>query len=440
MIQLINKFFVFLFLLIPLSLISGPAVPDLTITFGGIFGLILISLNYKNENIFKNKFIIISFIFWLGLILISFFAINKLKSLQDSIIFLRYLLIPICCYFIFFKKKEIISYLLLIVFILVVLVSLDTLFQFFNYSSKNGFGKDLLGFKSDWYGRLTGPFGDELIPGSYVSKFGLIGFLYLLINEKLSKNIVLQIFYLSIVLVVCFVSGERMAFAIFSLALLILFFLLQKHRFVILGSIIFGFMCIFTIYKLHPFYNDYKIIESTEFHQGLKIEKKFDCKEGSDKVCTKLINVQPRFFDIIKNFKTSAYGEIYLLSFKMFKDNPITGVGINNFKQLCIKEDKYQRMMVNYDCASHPHNTYIQWLTEGGITIFFLFILYLIYLFDLIVKNVGEREYKIISFVILLILFWPIMSTGSLIKNWYGVSVFYIIGVCMCISTIKKKY
>ena len=44
--------------------------------------------------------------------------------------------------------------------------------------AKNGFGKDLLGFKSDWYGRLTGPFGDELVPGAYISKFGLLGYLY----------------------------------------------------------------------------------------------------------------------------------------------------------------------------------------------------------------------------------------------------------------------
>ena len=60
------------------------------------------------------------------------------------------------------------------------LVSIDTLYQFINYTSKDGFGEDLLGFKSNWYGRLTGPFGDELIPGSYLSKFGLFGFVFLI--------------------------------------------------------------------------------------------------------------------------------------------------------------------------------------------------------------------------------------------------------------------
>ena len=40
----------------------------------------------------------------------------------------------------------------------------------------------------------------------------------------------------------------------------------------------------------------------------------------------------------------------------------------------------YKNMMVNYDCASHPHNIYIQWLTEGGLIVFiFIFILYLFF-------------------------------------------------------------
>ena len=62
------------------------------------------------------------------------------------------------------KKEKIFKQLLLIIFVLVIFVCIDTFYQFLNYTSENGFGKDLLGFNSNWYGRLTGPFGDELIP------------------------------------------------------------------------------------------------------------------------------------------------------------------------------------------------------------------------------------------------------------------------------------
>ena len=332
----------------------------------------------KRYDLFNDSFINISLLFWLGLIFISFFAFNKEKSFQDSIIYLRFLFIPICCYYIFFKDEKNLKYLLLIILVLVLFVLIDTLFQFFNYDTINGFGRDLLGFKSNWYGRLTGPFGDELVPGSYVSKFGLVGYVYLLLNNRLKYKILLNSSYLSLILIICFVSGERMAFATFLLAMSLLLFLLKNYRKEILLAIIFGLTIIFFIYKFHPFYNDFEVIESNEY-QGLKIEKKFECKDNKNETCTKIINIQPSFLKIISNFSTTAYGEIYYLSYKMFRDNPITGIGISNFKSLCIKNENYKKLMVNYDCASHPHNTYLQWLTEGGIIIFFLFIIYLFF-------------------------------------------------------------
>ena len=430
----------YLFLLTPLFLITGPAIPDIVITLSILFGVFYILYQKEFENFIKLNFFRFSIILWLSLILISFFSYNKNHSFQDSFIFIRFLLIPIFCYFMFLKDKKIFEKLLLITFVLVVFVSIDTFYQFLNYTSKDGFGKDLLGFKSSWYGRLTGPFGDELIPGSYISKFGLFGFVYLISIKKLDHNIMIQSLYLSFIMLVSYVSGERMAFATYTLSLLILFIFLDEFRKSILLSIIIGTSFIFLTIYIHPFYNDFNIIESTQYHQGQKIEKFYPCENDIEKLCSKIINIQPNFFEVIKNFGTSAYGEIYKLSFKMFIDNPITGIGINNFKYLCNSNEFYKKFMVNYNCASHPHNIYIQWLTEGGIIVFISFILYLFYLVKFIIKNNGDRKYKIISLVIILIMFWPIMSTGSLIKNWYGIITFFIIGMCLCLSKLKSNY
>ena len=439
MINYINIFFIYLFILLPLTLITGPAIPDLTITFGGIFALVWIILNEKTLNLRKDRFIQISIFFWISLIFVSIFAINKEKSFQDSLIYLRYILIPISCYFIFFKNQKYLNFLLLVVLISVTFVSLDTLYQFFNYSSRDGFGADLFGFKSNWYGRLTGPFGEELVPGAYVSKFGLIGYVFLLKNKFFKNKIFIQSIYLSTILLVCFASGERMSLATYALGLLILLIFFEKNRFVILQSIIISITAIFIIYKFHPFYNDYKIIESTEYHQGLKIEKFYECENDNNKQCSKVLNLQPNIFKILQNFSSSAYGEIYLLSFKMFRDNPYTGVGISNFTYLCENENKYKKTMKNYGCASHPHNTYMQWLAEGGLIVFVSFVLYLYFTYKFIKNNNGDQSFKIISIVLLVILFWPIMSTGSLIKNWYGISVYFVIGISLCISNIKAN-
>ena len=430
----------YLYLLIPLFLITGPAIPDIIITLGGLFAIFYIVYQKEYENFIKLDLFRISIIFWLSLILISFFSYNKTYSFQDSLIFIRFLLLPFFCFFVFFIDRKIFDRLLLVIFIIIVLVSIDTLYQFINYTSKDGFGEDLLGFKSNWYGRLTGPFGDELIPGSYLSKFSLFGFVFLISKKKLKDNIIIQSLYLSIIILVCYISGERMAFATFSLSLLLLLIFLDGYRKSIILSILIGALFIFLATYLHPFYNDFNVIESTQYHQGQKIEKFFQCENDTEKICSKIINIQPNFFEVIKNFDTSAYGEIYLLSFKMFLDNPITGIGINNFKYLCNYDELYKNMMINYECASHPHNIYIQWLAEGGLIVFISFILYLFFLVKFVVNNTGDTKYKIISIVIILIMFWPIMSTGSLIKNWFGVTTFFIIGLCMCLSKFKNNY
>ncbi len=440
MIHQFEKLFSYLFLLIPLFLITGPAIPDIIITIGSLLGVFSFLYLKKYETLLKINFFKITIIFWLSLILVSFFSYNKTNSFQDSLIFIRFLLIPIFCYYLFFKQRKFFKRSLLVILILVIFVCVDTLYQFINYTSKEGFGEDLLGFKSNWYGRLTGPFGDELIPGSYVSKLGLFGFAFLLTLKKFQYNFILQSVYLSLIILVCYVSGERMAFATFSLSLLMLLIFLEDFRKTIFLSFVIGILLIFLVIYLHPFYNDFKIIESTQYHQGQKIEKYFKCENNTEQICSKIISVQPSFFEVIKNFSTSAYGEIYLLSYKMFLNNPITGIGINNFKYLCDYDETYKNMMINYDCASHPHNIYIQWLSEGGIIVFISFIIYLLVLITFILKNDGEKKYKIISLIIILSMFWPIMSTGSLIKNWYGVITFFIIGLCMCLSKFKNNY
>ncbi len=434
-----KKLFTYLLLLVPFFLITGPALPDIVITLSLIFGAYYLIFKKEYKEIINISFFKISIIFWLSLIFISIFSYNKSSSFQDSIIFIRFLLIPIFCYFVFFKNTKIVERCLLIIFVLVIFVCIDTLYQFLNYTSREGFGGDFFGFKSDWYGRLTGPFGDELIPGSYVSKMGLLGFAFILSIKKYEKMTVLHSIYLSSILLVTYVSGERMALATFGLGLLLLLIFLTEYRKSIFLSIFIGIILIYITTYLHPFYNDFKIIESTQYHQGQKIEKFFQCENDIEKICSKIINIQPNFLEVIKNFGSSAYGEIYSLSFRMFLDNPITGIGINNFKFLCNYNELYKNMMVNYECASHPHNIFIQWLVEGGLIVFLLFILYLSFLVKFIFSNTGDKKYKIISLIIILIMFWPIMSTGSLVKNWFGVTTFFIIGLCMCLSKFKNN-
>ena len=432
-----NNFFIFIFMLVPVFLITGPALPDIVISFCAIYFLFTFMILKKDYEFLKDKFFLISIIFWFSIIFISFFAFNKTKSFQDSIIFFRLLIIPTICCYLFFNSKEKIKKVITVIFGCVIFILIDTLFQYINYSSEFGFQKDLFGFKSEWYGRLTGPFGNELVPGAYLSKFGLLGYLFFFFIKNIKYQNILEVLYLSMIGLVCFASGERMALATYFLALFFLLIFLKNKRLIFLSSISLSIILIIISIKFHPFYNDYEIISSTHYHQGLTIEKYFDCGENKLEKCVKIINLQPNFIEILKNFSSSAYGEIYMVGLNMFKDNPLTGVGIGNYQTSCMNITKYNSLMVHYDCASHPHNTYIQWLSEGGFITFFSFILLLNTILYFLIKGSNQNIFKYISIACIIILFWPIMSTGSLIKNWNGILTFYIIGLCISLNRVK---
>ncbi len=435
--KITHNLFLLVFMLVPVLLITGPALPDISITICALFFLFNFMILKKNFNFIKDNFFLVSILFWFSIIYISFFALDKTRSFQDSIIFIRLLIIPTIGYFLFFNNENKIKKIITIIFICVVFVLIDTLFQFFNYSSEIGFQNDILGFSSNWYGRLTGPFGDELVPGAYVSKFGLLGYLFFLFIKKTKYLNFLEIFYLSLIGLVCFASGERMALATYFLALFFLLIFLKSKRFVFFSSISLSIFLITIVIIFHPFYNDYKVINSTHLHQGLTIEKYFNCPEDTLKKCNKIINLQPSFIKVLENFSSSAYGEIYSVGLNMFLDNPITGVGISNYQTSCINITKYKDMMVNYDCASHPHNLYIQWLSEGGIITFVAFLFLLFNILYFLFYGCNNNIFKFVSIACILILFWPIMSTGSLIKNWNGVLTFYIIGICISLNRVK---
>ena len=252
-----------------------------------------------------------------------------------------------------------------------------------------------------------------------------------------TKNSLICIVYLSLIGIVTFISGERMALATYMLGVSFLTIFYSEKRLIFIFSISITFLCIFLIYKNHQSYNDFKVIKSTPYHLGLEIEKEFSCEDKSVK-CKKIIKLQPSFIEIIKNFDKSAYGQIYKLGWDMFKDHKITGIGLNNFTYLCKNDERYKNKLLNYSCVSHPHNIYLQWLIETGLIGFLIFILYLLSIIFSIIKY-NYNKYSPIALASILIVFWPLMSTGSLIKNWNGISTFLIIGICLSINKLNKK-
>ena len=96
---------------------------------------------------------------------------------------------------------------LLSIFITIFFVQFDILVQFF-------FGKDLFGYIPSNEVRFSGPFGDELIAGGFMTKFLSITFfcLFLFLEKSKIKNSYLILStYLFLSLIIIFLTGERMS-------------------------------------------------------------------------------------------------------------------------------------------------------------------------------------------------------------------------------------
>ena len=427
-------------ILFPFAIITGPAIPDILAVILGLYFLYNI---IKKRNFYYNKdyWIYFFLLIWIWFILISVFAYNSILSFVVSIIFVRFIIFVMAIYYFFQKNDKLAKFVLYSILLASIFVTLDTLFQFYNYDNSLGFRGDIFGILPDnLYGRLNGPFKD-FVPGSYLSRFYFFLVLFLLINiKKINTNFLLycSIIISSLILSTIYFSGERMAVATTLMGIMIIVILIKKMRKIILISSIFAILFIVFNQLFHPFYTDYKIIESSGKHEGLVIEREYECSNNDENICKKIFKIQPTIKKIYQDFYSTAYGQTYRTAFEIWKDNKITGIGIGKFAQVCLNEPKYKKFNTIFGCGSHPHNYYIQALVETGLPGLILFIS-LVLSFFYKFKSFNKNKYNIIGIVILLVLFWPIMSTGSFIKNWNMIFICYLIGIILGIKLKNFK-
>ena len=127
-----------------------------------------------------------------------------------------------------------------------------------------------------------------------------------------------------------------------------------------------------------------------------------------------------------KFLNNSLYIKLYKSGFYVFKNNPWFGVGNKNYRVETCDSDK-NSIHNEYYCLTHPHQIYIEMLSEHGIVGTIIIMGIIFYLaFRLIRKIIDTRNYiQAGCLIFLLINFVPILPSGSFFNN-FNITLFMI--------------
>ena len=265
-------------------------------------------------------------------------------------------------------------------------------------------GTNLLGFSSI-DGRLAGLFGDRWLLGRYlVYVLPILIAIYFLENEFFNdyKILIFIVFFLTCVTIVF--SGERAAFLILLLYLSLLFF-----YFVTKLSIfkLFQILFVLTIFFISPFL----------------------FSDTSERLLDNFV-----LYLTSLNLDKNQYLSMFLTSWNMFIDNPLFGVGPNNFRYACSEEIYY---LSKFSCSTHPHNIVFQILAEigiiGFIAVYSVLFYFILKSFPYIKsKYFSKSSFGMYSLQCSVILYlFPFMISGNFFLSWYGMIYYLPIGLFM---------
>ena len=141
---------------------------------------------------------------------------------------------------------------------------------------------------------------------------------------------------------------------------------------------------------------------------------------------------------INKDFKNENSPQ-YLKEFETFYDtwlmNKYIGGGIKNFRYYCHERPNVDKN-AKFVCNMHPHNYYLEILTETGLIGFFVLTLsFALLLYQSLVRKYFLKlninfDNKIIPFIFLFIIeIFPLKSTGSFFTTGNTTYLFLLMGI-----------
>jgi len=474
----------------PISFILGNLIININILLFcclGIFHLKSKILSLKFDLVLKIIFLFFLAIFFsTSLSVIQSFYFQEylpqdLSRLVKSIAFFRFFLVLLIVYEL--SNVGILNF--RVFFILAVctplLTSIDIIFQYI-------FGFDLFGIEKTELRYYSGFFGEELIAGGFINRFSFFSILLFafIFKTKEKFSFLLTLLMISILGTGILLSGNKMPLILFFVGLVLIFLINRNLR----KKVATSFVALFIIFGLlgsfdeqislrffsHFFpkaktivikiFGDKELFKNEESKVTLKNYDNLDGTKDRFKVPKSFLDIRNQNKDAVNFINTplwnpgdsvnddfeffwvmqdgqSGHQKIFLTAIDVWKKNKVFGNGIKSFREDCKKFFIHKK---NRLCSNHPHNYYLEILTDSGIFGFMIIFgmgLIFVYFFFKKIKffNKNNKESLILlSVVVSLILeAFPLKSTGSIFSTGNMTYVILIISILLSYKKILSE-
>ena len=425
-----NYFNIFdlLILLIPFSIIAGNYIINLNLVF--IIFLGIYKYNIEFVKTFKN-------IFYYLLLLFVFISVNLFFSddINLSAIGIIGLLKNIIYAFILFlwlqNKKNNLKYFSFSIALAIIILSISVLLQFIYYE-----------YNEIFYNRINGLFIDESVAGSYIVKLLAPSLIYFLIRDK---NLKLAFILFILTFFAVLITGDRAPSILYFISFFI-FLVLNKDL-----SLKYSYKNILVLISL--------ILICFTLSSNFRNKVTYTFGQFGFTAVEKIFyNIQQNFFneknipynEHVKsenrkkenNFFETQWFKHYSKAFEIGKKNILIGSGIKSFRTSC-QISKYNTKFdneynINYGCATHPHNIYIEIFSETGMIGLIIFIFLIFYLIFQTSKHTNFNI-KALTLCYIFILFFPFQTTGSFFSTFNGIFYFICLSLVLHLNNYYKS-
>ncbi|MDA8536905.1 O-antigen ligase family protein [Alphaproteobacteria bacterium] len=249
------------------------------------------------------------------------------------------------------------------------------------------------------YGRLSWPY-DDLVPGNYLAKVGLPAFTIMVALAIGAKPRLASIMGgLSLISIIMSVlTGERINFLIRACGGMLAALAWRPHwrRYIILVFV--EILAVAAVFTVMP-------------------------------------NVRDRFTNaVVNSLPTGPHSDYYRVmgaGIKTFETAPVLGIGPATHRELC---PSIVAKSPEFRCANHPHNYFIQLLTETGVIGFgtgSLMIVSIIWAAFAGWRKNRDNVVAATAFVVPFGLFFPIQSTGDFFGQWNNIFMWSAIALAL---------